>query len=472
MGLGHSPSIPTSGLVFHMDPGSIKSYSGSGTTVTDLSGSGNNGTLVSSPTYQYLNIGRFGFNGTSSYINLGNPSSLKPSVVSACAWVRTTDLNRQSMIVDGNFQNSGQGYLLQFNASNQALFACRLNNSTFNSASGTTSVAANTWYHVVGTYDGTTIKVYVNGVLEGSTAYSGGIGYSSANLAIGVYQSLISGYSLNGYVGPVQIYNRAITAAEVAQIYAAGSGRYASANSYYPPIMAENLLVSLDAGNPSSYSGSGTAWNDLSGNGNNATLVNSPTFDSTNGGSFVFNRTTNYATLPFTTVLTNCTFNFWFKATSTASYQYLLSLGNGSTTSYALHFDMNDPDLGATGQTMWVYWNSGGTPHSVLSRSGTYGDFQDSTWRNYCFVRNNSDTGTVTRHYVNGVERTSGVTRNGEQTTQFGNGAGYNCRIGVFHNAASSFFGGNIAAVQIYNAALTPTQIFQNFNALRGRFGL
>jgi hypothetical protein len=131
---------------------------------------------------------------------------------------------------------------------------------------------------------------------------------------------------------------------------------------------------------------------------------------------------------------------------------------------------MNDPDFGATGQTMWVYWNSGGTPYSMLSRSGTYGDYNDSNWRNYCFVRNTSDV-TVTRHYMNGTERTTGVTRAGDQTTQFGNGAGYIINLGRFH-AGGNLFGGNIAFVQVYNRALQSSEISQNFNALRQRYGV
>lgn len=237
-----------------------------------------------------------------------------------------------------------------------------------------------------------------------------------------------------------------------------------------PEIFDSGLILHLDGANQKSYPGSGTTWTNLSSSENNATLTNGPTYSSANQGSIVFDGTNDYAIMPFTTILNDCTFNFWFKATSTTSYQYLLSLGNGSNSSYALHFDMNDPDLGATGQTMWVYWNSGGTPYSVLSRSGTYGDFQDSTWRNYCFVRNNSDA-SVTRHYVNGVERTSGVTRAGTQTTQFGNGAGYYLNIGRLHTN-SFFWSGNVALVQIYNRALSATEIYQNFNAYRSRFGV
>jgi len=239
---------------------------------------------------------------------------------------------------------------------------------------------------------------------------------------------------------------------------------------YNPTLVTSGIVLALDAANIKSYPGSGTIWYDASNNNNNETLTNGPTYSTANAGNITFDGINDYAVMPFTTILNDCTFNFWFKATSTASYQYLLSLGNGVDSTFALHFDMNDPDLGASGQTMWVYWNSGGTPYSTLSRSGTYGDFQDSTWRNYCFVRNSSDV-SVTRHYINGVERTTGVTRAGTQTTQFGNGAGYFLNIARLHTN-TFFWAGSIAVVQIYTRALSAIEIAQNLNAYRGRFGV
>lgn len=232
-------------------------------------------------------------------------------------------------------------------------------------------------------------------------------------------------------------------------------------------IVTSGLILYLDAANIRSYSGSGTVWYDVSGYANNGNINNSPTFSSTNSGNFTFNQSSQYVTMPFTTILNNCTIGIWFKATSTASYQYILSLGNG-TNSYCLHLDMNDPDGSAAYQTMWVYWNSAGSPLSGIGKVGTYGDWQDSTWRNYVFVRNTSDT-PVTRHYMNGTEVTSNVTRTGDQTTQFGNGSGYNLYIACAQGPAA-YWGGSISNVSIYNKALTASEVLQNYNTLKHRF--
>lgn len=230
-------------------------------------------------------------------------------------------------------------------------------------------------------------------------------------------------------------------------------------------IVQNGLILNLDAGVSSSYPGSGTTWTDLKASGNNGILTNSPTFSNSNGGILTFDGIDDYVEVPFETILTNCSFEILFKATSTRSYQYLLSLGSASTNNFSLNFDMNDPDGSGFAQTMWVYWNSGGTPNSGVPKSGTFGDWNDSAWRHYVFTR-----GSTTNHYMNGNLLTNTV-RNGDQTTQFGNGAGYKLKIGTIRINAY-YFPGSIPVVRVYNRELSATEIQQNFNALRGRFGI
>ena len=72
-------TIVSSGLVLHLDAGNASSYPGSGTTLTDLSGSGNNGTLVNGPTYSSANGGSLSFDGVNDYVSVSNTSQLRPS---------------------------------------------------------------------------------------------------------------------------------------------------------------------------------------------------------------------------------------------------------------------------------------------------------------------------------------------------------------------------------------------------------
>ena len=235
--------------------------------------------------------------------------------------------------------------------------------------------------------------------------------------------------------------------------------------SHSPKIVTDGLVLCLDAGNPKSYPGSGTTWTDLSGNGNNGTLTNGPTYSSANGGSVSFDGSDDYISMPFETILNDCSIEIWFKATSTRSYQYLLSIGNEVDYSYSFSLDINDPDSSGFAQTMWVFWNSGGSPYSVIPKTGTYGDWNDSTWRHYVFTRS-----STTNHYMNGSLVTN-VSRSGDQTTQFGNGSGYKLKIGVSH-VNWAYFPGNISSVKIYNRALTAAEVQQNFNATRSRYSI
>ena len=466
------------GLTFEIDASNPRSYSGSGTSIYDLSGNNVTGTLTNGPTYSSLHGGTITFDGTNDLISF-SPTLLDNitegtisawvylnSITGAAITARQRDgVNTYAVFSIGSYSASG--------GSATAGTAGKLywhGKNGVTEAASTNNITASRWHHVVVTFSASQASFYINGVFDSTTAgdyvagNSGGV-LSPNYTQIGCWNNN-GGKSipLNGNIANLSVYSRALGASEVAQIFDSTKGQFVTAPT------TNGLILYLDAGNTSSYSGSGTAWTDISGYGNNGTLTNGPTYSALNGGYFTFDRADDYCIVPFSTILNNCTISVWFKATSTASYQYLLSLGNGSNTSFAFHFDMNDPDLGATGQTMWVYWNSGGTPYSALSRSGTYGDYNDNTWRNYCFVRNNSDA-SVTKHYMNGSERTTGVTRAGTQTTQFGNGAGYNINIGRFHTGGN-FFAGNVAIFQVYNRVLTDTEISQNFNAFRERFNI
>jgi hypothetical protein len=93
--------------------------------------------------------------------------------------------------------------------------------------------------------------------------------------------------------------------------------------SYYGNIVKDGLILDLDAAKRDSYPGTGTTWNDISGNQNNGTLVNGPTFNSGNGGSIVFDGVNDYANLSDPMSLRLETFNFtlslWFLTVNTSS---------------------------------------------------------------------------------------------------------------------------------------------------------
>lgn len=231
-----------------------------------------------------------------------------------------------------------------------------------------------------------------------------------------------------------------------------------------PRIISDGLVFHFDAANTKSYIGGGTNCVDLSATAVTGSLINGPTFSSERAGTIVFDGTNDYLQFPFSPILNDCAINIWFKATSTKSYQYLLTISNGINNTYNFNIDINDPDSFNARQTVWTYWNSGGDQASWIGKTGTYGDWQDSTWRNYTFVRNSLDT-PIIKHYMNGVRVTTNLGTSGTQTTQFGNGSGYLLTIG-------NIFPGNISLMSIYNRAFTASEVLQSYEALRERFGV
>ena len=97
-----------------------------------------------------------------------------------------------------------------------------------------------------------------------------------------------------------------------------------------PELITNGLVLYLDAANPTSYSGTGTTWTDLSGNGNNGTLMNSPIYSATSGGNFVFNGSNTYVYAPITKAA-SCTFSAWAKSTNTSSNNMLFNAGNNGS---------------------------------------------------------------------------------------------------------------------------------------------
>ncbi len=235
MALSHSPSIVTSGLVLCLDAGNTKSYPGSGTTWTDLSGTGNNGTLVNTPTYN--SSGYFDFDYTQSEnVTFSSSSSLQflnRSPYTLEAWVyptRNPGANNWTGIFDREDSSIGSrdGYNIYFlgSAGTNTFFTTErfvAGSAVAPSVTLDQSVSVNNWSHIVATYDGTTLSLYRNGSLVGTPATStGNITNTSKSLTIGVR----GGNYFGGRISNAKVYNKALTAAEIQQNFNALKGRF------------------------------------------------------------------------------------------------------------------------------------------------------------------------------------------------------------------------------------------------------
>jgi hypothetical protein len=104
--------------------------------------------------------------------------------------------------------------------------------------------------------------------------------------------------------------------------------------AHSPSIVTSGLVLCLDAANPKSYPGSGTTWTDLSGNGNNGTLVNGPTYSSVNGGSIVFDGSNDYISTAYSIgTVSQQSISCWISKTN---LQYSLILASSASLYYGL----------------------------------------------------------------------------------------------------------------------------------------
>jgi len=224
MGLAHSPKIVTDGLVLCLDAANPKSYPGSGTTWTDLSGNGNSGTLTNGPTFNASNNGYLSFDGINDYIDVGNGSNLSfGNTFTAIAWFHVGSTTIYQPIVSKVNSDGSLGWEM---ANSAGTFRSTLRpTSTQINLNQSGSLSLSTWYMGAITFDNTTLKMYINGILNNSTISGGPVTLnSSQNLWIGARGNGNNFY--NGFISNASIYNRALTASEIQQNFNALRGRY------------------------------------------------------------------------------------------------------------------------------------------------------------------------------------------------------------------------------------------------------
>ena len=213
---------------------------------------------------------------------------------------------------------------------------------------------------------------------------------------------------------------------------------------YSPKIVTEGLVLYLDAGNVKSYPLSGTAWSDISKQENNATLYSGPTYDSSNGGSIVFDGTDDFCLAGSGLEITgNLTVTAWVRPTSFANQGNIVS--KTANFGYRMRFQSDG--------TFWMYSNT----NTITSPSA----YTINNWFHTVGVF--SSTGL--RMYING----SLVQSNG---TAFTPSYAASSFIVGGNSTTQELFQGRIANVSVYNRALNQTEITQNFNAQKTRFGL
>jgi hypothetical protein len=296
-------------------------------------------------------------------------------------------------------------------------------------------VATNTWYHIALVRSGSVFTTYIDGVANGTASSASSISNNTSYpLRLGARGN--ADQPLDGYIDDLRITK--------------GVARYTS--NFTPPsqpflntsnIVINGLVLNLDA---ATYPGSGTTWSDSSGNGNNGTLQNTPTYVNENGGSFYFDGTNEWVSGPGYDISSDYSFSMWFKIDTLSITHYLISGGTAFFGNYNI-----------------ILTTSGIV---AVARSGSpvvsFSEFVASIDTIYQIVVTKS--GTSYNLYVNGSNVSSKT---------FDNSALYYSPNRLFANEwGGGLFNGSVYRTSAYNRELTAAEVSQNFNALKGRFGL
>ena len=207
----------TSGLVLHLDAGKTASYPGTGTTWTDISSSAMTATLQNA-TYSSISGGHFAFNGSNSAAVIPNNTVLDTQSLSIEVWMSpASSLSQQGFWFEKGTVNAQYSFFMY-----SGIIYWRMAGGALDTtATVSTYITLNNWYHMVGTHKAGEQKVYVNNSVVASNTGSVTISPSTAGVSIGNANGYASpsSYPFNGRIAVVRVYNKALTATEVQQNY-------------------------------------------------------------------------------------------------------------------------------------------------------------------------------------------------------------------------------------------------------------
>jgi hypothetical protein len=216
--------IATDGLVLNLDGGFTPSYPRSGTTWSDVSLSGNNGTLTNGPTFN-SDGGGIVFDGSNDYVRFSSSSSINVNTFTWSAFVNGVYSNTPGFFFIGNdIGQSLSPYKIFIGVqNNNGIYRLRVN---YNNVATVNlgSLINNTLYNLVITYNESVTNMYVNGESIGSSTAMSGTLNSKTYLYVATTQGIFEFF--NGTIHNTLFYNRALSAAEVLQNYNAQKGRF------------------------------------------------------------------------------------------------------------------------------------------------------------------------------------------------------------------------------------------------------
>jgi hypothetical protein len=455
-------SIVTNGLILNLDAGNVASYPGTGTTWTDLSGNGNHAILVNGTSYRSGLGGVMMFDGINDYVT--NPNQITDYMNTIDIWVNMRSSSNLPIIYygadvfDSNAWTWGMAVYPGIHGFNEGA------SNYPTTPLYTDSIEAGVWKNfTLVRNDNGSVKLYKNGQLMGTKAGSGTTSLRSIGdrLFIGKAGGVYGGFNL----GSVKIYNRTLTSTEVAQNFEATKPRFGFVEPTYVEttkiysIIANGLVLNLDAGITQSYSG-GSTWSDLSGNGNDVELFNGATYSTLNSGTIIFDGINDYAyksTFPQMNLSSVLTMSCWCTFADITNTRIIYSIGRDFDRSGGGGIAL----IGILGRKAYF---SFGSEHGVVTSTM---DMQQNVWYNITITAD----GTNTKMYINGALNNTATQGLGYIADSAGLAIGSLLGAGIPPSGGGYNHIGNVSSTQVYNRALYASEISANFNALKSRYG-
>lgn len=361
------------------------------------------------------------------------------------------------------FSETGQGSgdydkILRINTSGYADFYVYDGNPK--NATGSTDLSDGQWHHLTGTYDGTNIRLYVDGQLQATTAASGSQNFTTPQIVFSHHPG--TNIFFKGFIDEPKIYQTALSASQVTANYNArnnpdGTSSVLGANTQNMPAALSNGL----AGYWKMDEGTSTTANDSSGNSNTGTLTNSPTWAT---GKYSYatsfagsNQHINAGSGSSLDDLTTLTVSAWIYPTTVSGWHVIARKG---TSGNGWSFQQSDNILEFQADC------SGGA-YKETGQNGT--TLTTNTWHFVTLVWTGGCTNPNATLYVNAVDELGLVTSNGSGS--YNSDAGQDLMIAIDGDGTSGDFEGSIDEMRIYNRALSPAEVSQLYNWAPGPVG-
>lgn len=401
----------------------------SGTTAADSSTNSNNGTLTNGPTWTTGQIGgAVSFDGTNDYIDLGTVATNDMDVpFTQSLWAYPTAVGDSMILMEGQDANGTETYIQAVNSFGNLVIKVGINGSGTGIQTGYTAI--NTWYHIVMTYDGTTLSFYLNGTLYGSANYAGSITERANNMRIGADKDGTGNFT--GKVDEVRSYDRVLSSDEVGQLYRLTT-----------PTSVDTSLEGYWSFNAQDMNGT-TAY-DRSGAGNNGALTGGAVGTVGRLGQAVnLDGTNDYVVIPNNSSLqmsSSVSFSFWMRPGT---------LGGESYDTLVSKWDNYYTDI----QT-----GTGIIEFGVDANAGALSSKTTVVAGNWYFVSAVfDDTGNTMSLYINGVlDNSQAAAGTMTPTTD-------NLMIGSW-DTTTEFFTGQIDEVRVYSRALSASEIKSQYD--------